>query len=62
MRIDYQCVCDKCSTQITLKNEENDVSFNSSKHVYCDSCYKSLLAWWECWDSGNYEIISKEGR
>jgi hypothetical protein len=58
-RINYKCTCDKCKVEITSQNYENDVSFNSLMKVYCDDCFKELMCWWECWDSGNYKVVEK---
>ena len=53
-RIQYNCICDKCGEQVK-PNDENDVSFNGLKLVYCESCFENLYAIWEKWDeSANY--------
>ena len=49
MRQEYKCVCDKCEKEMTTANDENDVSFNGLKLVYCQSCYDDLFAHWEMW-------------
>jgi hypothetical protein len=49
MRQEYKCVCDKCKKEMTTANDENDVSFNGLKLVYCQSCYDDLMAIWELW-------------
>lgn len=57
-RVEYKCVCDKCGSE-PKPNDENNVSFNGLKLVYCESCYQDLLAWWECWKSNEWKVILK---
>ena len=47
-RFEYKCVCDKCGCE-PKSNDENDVSFNGLKLVYCESCYQDLFSYWELW-------------
>lgn len=49
-RIKYRCTCDKCNIPITKANDENDVSLNSGKYVYCPDCYATLLRIMEQWE------------
>lgn len=49
MRQPYHCKCDRCMKPIYDANEENDVTLNAGKYVYCDICYQELLGIWEKW-------------
>lgn len=43
-RIEYSCICDACSKNIVMKNEENDISYNGFKLVFCDICYQESFS------------------
>jgi hypothetical protein len=58
-RFEYKCICDKCKLEIQTKNDENDITFNSGRYLYCESCYQDLCAWWDCWNSDRWKIVSK---
>ena len=63
-RFEYRCTCDKCKNEMK-PNDENDVSFNTNRLVYCESCYQNLIAHWEMWTRDNIragaEIHSDKG-
>lgn len=44
MRQQYRCVCDGCDQQIKSKNDENDVTMNTAKFVFCPGCYRDFVA------------------
>ena len=49
--VEYKCICDKCKLEIQTVNDENEVTLNSGRYLYCESCYQDLCALWECWNS-----------
>jgi hypothetical protein len=53
MRQEYRCICDECKIEISKANDENEVSFNSLKLVYCPKCYNDLISKWENWRQSN---------
>ncbi len=55
-RVLYSCICDGCKQKITDQNQENDVSLNLGKYVYCDECYRELTSIWESWTNSRKPV------
>ena len=56
---EYICTCDRCGREIKHHTYENEVRFNNAEYVFCESCYKDLLAFFDLWKSINLNIINK---
>ena len=42
VRQEYKCTCDGCEKEIEKRNDENDVTLNAAKYVFCPRCFERI--------------------